>query len=893
MKRRIVFFYLLIFSYIAPIQSSNAQMTFFSSWQARDLRLTFTTTAQTVFNKNCSASVSVRTGIGTSFPINVEAPLFVNLSSSSGTMEFFSDESCTTSVAAVTISTGSNTSSFYFRDSAVTGATTLTASAAGYLDATQAATLTSNPFLWTGATSSVWSLGANWSGLTAPSSGNIAVFDGGCVNCNPTFTAHVNVRGLRLDSGYSGTIQQDTTYNFTIGASGYVQVAGTFAGSTAASRTFSVFDGRSTIAGGSFTTPAGTLTVTNGWRILGSPTFLARAGSTLNLECMSTGYDCNGGGVDYVSGTVVYENVAIKGLSFINLKSSVWTVDGDLTIGDPNGSNRPVYNGRFNVKGDVIASGQGNRGDAIINLVGSPAGQTIIGGNIGLPFIEINAGIHPVTLSGIVKASSYAFYSAGVFTTAGSTLVIGCLESNSSNCTEVKNIVPGTVTYNNVTFQTYRDFFELGGGIFNIDGNLLISTTGGANYGRINTGTLKVKGNVSNAGTGGDGSAVIELIGNPLGQTLSGIVGAIYPYIEIATGGNDVTLSGFIRVQGWTVTSIDELTATGSTLNITCLSTNVSCYSSAVPLVPGTVNYNNVTISGLRTGYNLGGGTFNVTGDFTFGGQDSQAASNYLANGTINVTGQQIIQNNFGMRGSAVIKVAGHASGQTITGNSQMFPIIEIDAGLNNVTLSGGIYAIGWRMTTVGTFTTTGSTLQFRCPTSVAGECFQTTVNLIPGTVTYNNVDFVGSRTNYDLGGTWNVSGNLSFGDASQNTRTLSNGILRATGDVTISNNGHIGNAQLQFVGGGSVNVSIAGGAVRPTGLITVAKTGGGSVTQTSSVSWSSTGQDMTITSGSWIQNTFSLTVNDVLTIGAGTTLNRSGATLIYGSLSNSGTLIP
>lgn len=88
--------------------------------------------------------------------------------------------------------------------------------------------LTTDPYTWTGATNSLWSVPTNWFGGAVPGPANIAYFTG-LYNVNCTIDAAVNVKGVNI-AAYTGIITQANT--ILLGTSGWIQSGGTFNGAT-------------------------------------------------------------------------------------------------------------------------------------------------------------------------------------------------------------------------------------------------------------------------------------------------------------------------------------------------------------------------------------------------------------------------------------------------------------------------------------------------------------------------------------------------------------------------------------------------------------------------------------------------------------------------------------
>ncbi|HEY8207567.1 MAG TPA: hypothetical protein VIG99_08805 [Myxococcaceae bacterium] len=136
---------------VGPVTVTVAAPTFGSATQVEGLvanagnSLAFVTAAQSVAAGACSGAVTVQSRDGTGNPSSPSADLTVTLAASpSNGFQIFSDASCTTQVAAVTILTGTSTQTFYFSGSVV-GPVSLSAGATGYTSATQGETVTAGP----------------------------------------------------------------------------------------------------------------------------------------------------------------------------------------------------------------------------------------------------------------------------------------------------------------------------------------------------------------------------------------------------------------------------------------------------------------------------------------------------------------------------------------------------------------------------------------------------------------------------------------------------------------------------------------------------------------------------------------------------------------------------
>jgi hypothetical protein len=117
-----------------------------------------------------------------------------------------------------------------------------------------------NSFTWTGASSPTttnWTDPENWyNGLAAPDSTQIAIFDGTCSsNCSPTIDANITIKGIEMNTGYTGTITQGAGRTIVVENTGWTQSAGTFTGGNSSID----IAGKLEVAGGTFTSTSGNL----------------------------------------------------------------------------------------------------------------------------------------------------------------------------------------------------------------------------------------------------------------------------------------------------------------------------------------------------------------------------------------------------------------------------------------------------------------------------------------------------------------------------------------------------------------------------------------------------------------------------------------------------------
>ncbi|MEI7973239.1 MAG: hypothetical protein WCH11_02605 [Bdellovibrio sp.] len=222
----------------------------------------------------------------------------------------------------------------------------------------------------------------------------------------------------------------------------------------------------------------------------------------------------------------------------------------------------------------------------------------------------------------------------------------------------------------------------------------------------------------------------------------------------------------------------------------------------------GSSTLNNLTTSCM---VRFEGQIIQVEGNLTLNGGNNC----YVTNGTLRVNGNINLvasTNPVGLGVASDVRViaAGNPNGQSITGNpGSSVGILEIDAGTNPVTLVGtitvaGLFANGpkfpeFKITSVGNFTTTGSTLILTGGLQNSGTG---SAQYFFGNKDLNSVVFSPGGS-FDLNGqNLNVRGTLSIrGGYNQG---LINGTIKAFGDLNFQASNSYGSI-------GSVNIIVAG----------------------------------------------------------------------------------
>lgn len=140
---------------------------------------------------------------------------------------------------------------------------------------------------WVSTSNNNWNTAGNWSTGAVPGSTSTALFSSSStVNCN--INAAINVAGINITSGYTGTITQNSGESMTVGTSSWTQSGGTFTGSSASTTNDAItVNGAYALTGGIFTSTAGNLTIAASSTMSGS-TFNNNSGTVIFTAATST-----------------------------------------------------------------------------------------------------------------------------------------------------------------------------------------------------------------------------------------------------------------------------------------------------------------------------------------------------------------------------------------------------------------------------------------------------------------------------------------------------------------------------------------------------------------------------------------------------------------------------
>jgi hypothetical protein len=342
-----------------------------------------------------------------------------------------------------------------------------------------------------------WNTTANWSdesggagGFSVPGSGSVAIFDGGGAG-NCALDAAVDVAGINIGAGYSGTISQGAV-TITVGSTGWTQAGGAFSGSTSAI----TLNGAFALSGGTFT--CGNQTITSAgfnWTRSGSGTFTAGSG-TVEFSTQFLTYS--------ITGSSTFNNLTFKntvvgtGTHTANINSGdTLTVNGTLTWSCSGLGTINVNTGSIEAKGDISFSPNNlNSGTATL-IVNGTGMQTLTGNanSASIPPLTINKSLGTLNLVGTIITKNNWTYTAGTITAGSSTVVFSGAFSTSQT-------ISGSHTLNNVTF--YNTVAGTGTHTINIASGTTLTIAGTTTFDctaggdiAINTGTFESQGNVN------------------------------------------------------------------------------------------------------------------------------------------------------------------------------------------------------------------------------------------------------------------------------------------------------------------------------------------------------------------------------------------------------------
>ena len=470
-----------------------------------------------------------------------------------------------------------------------------------------------------------WSCGLNWSTNAIPTSADVATFNTTSVK-NATMDATINVIGINIASGYSGTISPSSAIAITIGTTGYVQAGGTF---TATSGT-TTLTGLFTKTGGTFTHNDGTFVFTgasvsynsNTTQSFYNLTINKTAGRTLSIV---TGAITVEGTLNLTQGLINTGTIDARGN--INQASTFGGGSAIIDFGDNDLAQTYTINGgtgprlRFDHEADVDDTVVMNAAASLYSvIITSDFDTTVpIDSNV-VPFNYNGNGSGPYAVTvgegGFSQASGTfsaptSLTITGNFTKTGGTFNegTGLINFAASGVRSVDVVVSETF-YNvilNATAASYGITIASGDTII-VTGNLTLTN------GEVNAGTIDARGNINQASTFNGGTAIIDFGNDDYEQTyiIDGGAGPNLRFDSTADASDEVIFNTDATLNGLTITA---------------------GFAGTVPM---TFNGYDLQIEGV--GYTQGGGEFLAPSRLSIGhnGNTSGGSSFTKTGGTFN-----------------------------------------------------------------------------------------------------------------------------------------------------------------------------------------------------------------------------------------------------------------
>lgn len=705
-----------------------------------------------------------------------------------------------------------------------------------------------------------WSDAANWSGDTAPTASDDAIFNNTSVK-DAVIDQNFSIVGVQIATGYTGTITQPSA-NLTVGSftqsagifqggSGTLTVNGTlqitggsFAGGSGlitggfgfqVSQSGGIFSSAGnlelttfTLSGGTFNAPNGTMTVIADWTHTSGGTFNAGSG-TVKFTGYSV-YNCANSMTVNVNVTEDFNN-----LQFDNQACNTrYIAFGDTLIagGDLRLSNGSVNSGRVRPLGSITidSSFSANAGSTIVEL-NTPNKNYVINNpatTVSMLPVEMNATTSTLTSSGAGKLNFY-----------GLTLTNGTL--NQPNAIWDFTAYPGYAqsggTFNGSAAQLNIangiNGNILTGGIFN-GGTGLISggwgQTGGtfSTSGNMNAAQFTLSGGTFNAPSG-----VLDILGgftHTSGGTFNAGTGTVQTSVIPGVYGMlfDVNASETfynLKFNG-TYNSANHVIATGDNLIVNgTLTFNGRGVSGGSITANGNVTHTNY--GAYRNGTTIVKFEDTATRTVTLCG-DAGSCNNspefdtqpmlvnnpnitinagLTANGSMIVPALTLQQGTFNQGAGRVAMTTFNQSGGTYNGGT----FAESFGSLNSFTyftLTGGDFNAAPSMSLTGNFTHTTATGNFNEGTGTIyfySTFFGTNGTVdVNGSETFYNVSFFsGNGTNIATDDTLVINGTTTL-----RSGTLNGGTIDQKGDVLVSQANVGGSFQ-----GGTTNVIFSGAA--------------------------------------------------------------------------------
>ena len=592
------------------------------------------------------------------------------------------------------------------------------------------------------------------------------------------------------------------------------------------------------ISGGSYTATSGDIYL-NGDFTVSAGSFVHNSGALI--------LDNNSAGGQTVNiGSETLNDVAVSlGASRDLTVTGTMDVDGDLTIN----SVRNIDTGTIAVSGNVTTTDVSVDGSATILFDGAAA-QILqvdgIGGTGAISGVDVNKSGGTLTIKDTIRidgANNGWTYTAGTVDAGTSTIVF-------SATTLDQYVNSGAMIFNNVMLATGTKDLNVTG-TMDVNGDLTITSN---RY--IDGGTIAVSGNVltTDSNVTGSGTVLLDGAGAQL-LSASGGTGSI-GNVNINKSAGTLTIQDTISARGnWTYTS-GAVDAGTSTIVFNGASGDQVVNS-------GAMTFNNVTLT--KSSWDI-----NVTGTMDVDGDLSITSLRYIDGGTIAVSGDVIsTDTNVAGSGSVLFDGAGAQSLNASGGTGAL--------GSVGVNKSGGTLTLEDTINVGRDWTYTGGTVDAGTSVIVfnAGS-YDQAVN--SGAMAFNDV-IINKAADKDvtITGTMDINGDLTI----TSVKIIGGGNIAVAGNLTSTDSVVDGIATITLDGSGAQTIDTNGGDLSD-GIFTINKASGtAQLISNMTSALDGAGQDFAITQGTLDLNGFDLTVPDVLTVGANSTLQLEGDEII------------
>ncbi len=662
-------------------------------------------------------------------------------------------------------------------------------------------------FYWIATSTANWNTSSNWSTLgptglnnvvVTPGSGDVATFTssrtGSCA-----INTSINVAGFTIQSGYTGTITQNSGSKIVIGTSNASLSAGTFTGG----RDSITVNGTFTLSGTTFTSTSDYLilnnTVTNSSGTFahhnGKVSFSSSSGQTIPAwnfyDLISTS---SGARTLAASGTIGVANAfTIGSNSYTNTSSTIdFNGTGSETVPAFNYNNLTISGARTSNSVTLASSGTVGVAGAFSATATYTTGAYIITGNL----INYNANsaqtvsafnYNDLTISGTHTGNNVTLVNGGIIGIAG-TFTNSASFSSGGAIVTTGNSIDFNGGVQNIPLFTFYILSIDGSGDKTATGNITVNSELSIHSGRIlNMGTNTLGGTLTF--TGFSGTIQTQNTGStpiPTGITWAPavaynsasaqtIVNGKYGSLDGTGGNRTLSSTDTVHISG-------TFTVGGGTYTVTSSTVDFNGSTQNIP----TFTFNNMVVRG--SGDKTATGNLTVNGSLNVNsGRILNMGTNTL-NGTLGSTsGSGTIQTqNTGSTPIATSKTwapavaYNSASAQTIVNGK--YGNLDGTGGNRTLSSTDTVHISGTFTVGSGTYTVTSSTVDFNGGTQN-----------IP-TFTFNNMAVRGSGDktatgNLTVNGTLNVNSGriLNMG-----TNTLGGtlGTISGSGTIQTQNTG-------------------------------------------------------------------------------------------------------